>query len=121
MSAKMNRVRLFGVVLVALVVGVAVGYLVPRPAASKPALSLSVASVSAGGQYSVKLSGFPASTDIYGWVVNENPPRTFKAGTTNAQGELNLTGYAPETPGPWLLCASDKNNEYWAEAVLTVT
>jgi hypothetical protein len=121
MSAKMNAVRLLSAALLALVVGVALGYLLPRPAPTNPTLSLSATSVVAGTQYSVKLSGFPANTEIYGWVVNENPPKTFEAGTTDAQGELNLTGLAPQTPGTWLLCASDKANQYWAEAVLTVT
>jgi hypothetical protein len=117
----MGTVRLLGVALVALVVGLAVGYFIPGPVAAKPTLSLSASSVLKGASFTVKLSGFPANVEIYGWVVNENPPRTFEVGVTDAQGQLEVSGYAPGTPGKWLLCASDKDYQYWATAVLTVT
>ncbi len=120
MSSRNGIVRLAVVAVVAVVIGVFVGYLIWRPGLT-PTMALSTSSVQKGAQYSVTLSGFPASTDIYGWVVNEAVPRTFKAGTTDANGQLTLTGNAPQTAGNWLLCASDVNNDYWAEAVLTVT
>jgi len=121
MSERMRTVRLLGVAIIALFVGIAIGYFIPRPAPVKPTITLSAASVTKGTEYTVTLSGFPANTDIYGWVVNENPPRTFKAGTTDDQGKLQLTGYALQTPETWILCASDQSNQYWASAALTVT
>lgn len=121
MSRKTIVVQLLSVALLALAVGVALGYFIAKSAPSNPSIRLSSASVQRGTQYSAVLSGFPANTDIYGWTVNENPPRAFEAGTTDAQGALTLTGYAPQTPGTWLLCASDGNNEYWAETILAVT
>lgn len=121
MSISVGTFRLLGVALVALIIGVAVGYLIPGPAAAKPTISLSASTVQKGAWFTANLSGFPANVDIYGWVVNENPPRTFEVGVTDAQGQLEVSGYAPGTPGKWLLCASDEDYQYWATAVLTVT
>lgn len=41
--------------------------------------------------------------------------------TTDDQGKLQLTGHAPQTPGTWLVCASDQSNQYWTSTVLTAT
>lgn len=113
--------------LAALVIGVALGYAlsvaVPYqlPTSQKPTISLSASSVNVGEQYIATLKGFPANMEIYGWTVNENPPRMFSAGTTDEKGELVLTANAPETPGTWPLIASDKDQINWATATLTVT
>lgn len=117
----MKTTYVLGIALIAVVAGFALGYFMPYPCSVTPSLSLASDSVAAGAQYTVKLSGFPANTDVYGWVVNENPPRTFKAGTTNAQGELTVTGEAPLTSGKWPLVACDENYQHWATAILTVT
>lgn len=117
----MKSTYVLGVALIAVLAGIAVGYFVSNFALKKPTLSLGTASVAAGAQFTVTLSGFPANIVIYGWTVNENPPRTFTAGTTNAQGELTVTGNAPQTTGNWPLVACDENYQYWAMAVLTVT
>jgi hypothetical protein len=116
----MKGTYVLGIALIAVIAGFALGYFMPHPASVTPTLSLSATSVAAGTQYSVKLSGFPANTDIYGWAVNENPPRAFEVGTTNAQGELTVTGEAPQTSGKWPLVACDENYQYWATAMLTV-
>lgn len=121
MSERNRTVRLFGVAIVALFVGIAIGYFIPNPAPAKPTISLSAASVPAGTQFTATISGFPANTEIYGWVVNENPPRMFEVGVTNAQGELTASASAPQAAGLWLLCASDGDYQYWATTVLTVT
>jgi hypothetical protein len=76
--------------------------------------------VNTGEEYTATLSGFSANTEIYGWVVNENPPRSFLAGTTDSNGKLVLTSNAPQTPGQWLLCASDKAQTSWANTLLTI-
>lgn len=120
MSTRNNMITLVAVALIALVIGLAAGYFISRPASS-PTIGLSSSSVTAGAQFTTMLSGFPANTDVYGWAFDNSPPRTFKAGTTDAQGNLNTTGNAPTTPGTYLLCASDKENEYWAQTILTVT
>ena len=92
------------------------------PTATKtPTISLSADTVNAGEQYTSTLTGFPANTEIYGWTVNENPPRTFSVGTTNEKGELEVTGNAPETAGTWLLVACDNAQTNWATATLNVT
>lgn len=117
----MKTTYVLGIALIAVVAGFALGYFMPYRPPVTPTLSLSATSVAAGAQYTVMLSGFLANTDIYGWVVNENPPRTFKAGTTNAQGELTVTGEAPQTSGKWPLVACDENYQYWGTAILTVT
>jgi len=117
----MKTTYVLGIALIAIVAGFAMGYFMPYPPSVTPTLSLSATSVTAGAEYTIKLSGFPANTDIYGWTVNENPPRTFKAGTTNAQGELTVTGLAPETSGEWPLVACDEDYQHWATAMLTVT
>jgi len=121
MRAQNQTIRLIGVALASLIIGVAIGFYVPKPAPSKPTISLSSTSVTAGAQYTVKFTGFPANTEIYGWVVNENPPRTFEVGVTDNEGGLEVTVNAPQTAGTWLLCTSDKNRASWATAVLTVT
>ena len=99
--------RIIAVGLVALVIGVAVGYALsyavpyqlPTASTQKPAISLSKDAVKAGEQYTATLTGFPANAEIYGWTVNENPPRMFSVGTANEKGELETTANAPETPG----------------------
>jgi len=124
----MASTRIIALGLVALVIGIAVGYAlsiaVPYQLPSttaKPAIALSKTTVKAGEQYTATLTGFPANTEILGWTVNENPPRTFSAGTTNGNGVLELSGTAPETPGTWLLVASDNAKSTWATATLEVT
>lgn len=110
------------VALVCLLAGAAVGamymQLTLRPT---PALTLSASSVQAGNPFTVKLSGFPADTEIYGWTCNEVEPRTFSAGVTDSQGSLELTGNAPLVSGEYPLVACDEDYKYWAMAVLTVT
>ncbi len=120
MSARNSMITLVAVALIALVIGLAVGYFIPRPSSS-PTIGLSASSVTAGTQFTAMISGFPANVDVYGWAFDKSPPTMFKAGTTDAQGNLNTTGNAPTTPGTYLLCASDKENEYWAQTILTVT
>ena len=123
----MANTRVIAMTLAALVIGVALGYAlsvaVPYqlPTSQKPTISLSASSVNVGEQYTATLKGFPANTEIYGWTVNENPPRMFSAGTTDEKGELELTANAPEMPGTWPLIASDKDQINWATATLTVT
>ncbi len=109
-----------------LLVGVALGYglSIAMPyqlAGQKPKIALSASSVNAGQQYTASLSGFPANTEVYGMTVNQNPPQTFSAGTTNQNGELTLTANAPETAGTWPLIACDKDNNILATATLVVT
>ena len=124
----MANTRVIAMILAALVVGVALGYAlsvaVPYQLPTSPqtpTISLSADTVKTGEQYTATLKGFPANTEIYGWTVNENPPRTFSVGTTNAMGELEVTGNAPETAGTWLLVACDKDQINWATATLNVT
>ena len=116
--------RIVAVGVIALVIGVLIGYAAPYaiPALQppKPTIALSATAVKTGEQYNATLSGFPANTEIYGWTVNENPPRSFIAGTTDGNGKLVLTANAPTTPGKWLLCASDESQNSWASTVLTV-
>jgi len=120
----MVSLRIVAVGLIALILGISIGYAAPLaiPALQtpKPAITLSATTVNTGEQYNATLSGFPANTEIYGWTVNENPPRSFLAGTTDGNGKLVLTANAPTTPGKWLLCASDKSQNSWASTVLTV-
>ena len=121
----MVSTRLLAVGLIALVVGLSVGYVVPFAipslnSSSEPTIALSATTVKIGEQYTATLSYFPANTQIYGWTVNENPPRSFLAGATDSNGKLVLTSNAPSTPGQWLLCASDKDQANWANTVLTV-
>jgi len=118
--------RLVVMSLVMLLVGVALGYglsiAVPyQLAGQEPKIGLSAASVNAGQQYTATLTGFPANTEIYGMTVNQNPPQTFSAGTTNQNGELTITGNAPDTAGIWPLIACDKNHNILATATLVVT
>ena len=115
--------QIFAVGLIALVIGLSVGYSVPLvvlPQQSEPTITLSATTVKASGQYTATLSGFPANSEIYGWTVNENPPRSFLAGTTDGNGNLVLPSYAPQTPGQWLLCASNKDQTSWANTLLNV-
>ena len=120
----MISTRILAVALIALVVGLSIGYAAPLaiPALSspKPTLTLSATTVTVGERYTATFSGFPANTQIYGWVVNENPPQSFLVGTTNTNGKLVVTPIAPSTPGQWLLSASDKAQNDWVNAVLTV-
>jgi FlaG/FlaF family flagellin (archaellin) len=123
----MATTRLIAVALAALFIGVALGYTLSIAAPYqlptsivKPAISLSKSTVAAGEQYTATLTGFPANTEIIGWTVNENPPKTFSAGTTDANGKLVLTGNAPETPGNWPLVACDKDQSNWITTTLQV-
>ena len=120
--------RFLALGLVALVLGIAIGIALPYAApfafpssSAKPSIKLSADSVNAGEEYSATLSGFPANTEIYGWTVNEEPPRIFEVGVTDGNGELEVTSNAPGTPGEWLLIACDKEQNNWATTVLTVT
>lgn len=125
----MASTRILGAVFVALFVGIAVGYALsiavpyqlPSTSTPKPAISLSKDSVKVGEQYTVTLTGFPANTEIYGWTVNENPPKMFSAGTTDANGQLQVSGNAPETARTWLLVACDKAQNNWASTTIEVT
>ena len=123
----MANSRIVAMSLAALVIGVVLGYAlsvaVPYqlPTSQKPTISLSASSVNAGEQYTATLKGFTVNTEIYGWAVNENPPRMFSAGTTDEKGELELTANAPETPGEWLLIGCDEAQINWVTATLTVT
>ena len=116
--------RIFAVGLIALVVGLSAGYsvplIVPSLQTSNPTITLSATTVKTGEQYTATLSGFSANTEIYGWVVNENPPRSFLAGTTDGNGKLVLRSNAPQTPGQWLLCGSDKSQTNWVNTLLNV-
>jgi hypothetical protein len=120
----MVSTRIFAVGLIALVIGLSVGYaapfVIPSLGSTKPTITLSATTVKVGAQYTATLTGFPANTEIYGWVVNTNPPSSFLAGTTDGNGKLVLTSNAPSTPGQWLLCASDKAQNDWANVVLNV-
>lgn len=115
--------QIFAVGLIALVIGLSVGYSVPLvilPQQTKPTITLSATTAKAGDQYTATLSGFPANSEIYGWTVNENPPRSFLAGITDGNGNLVLSSYAPQTAGQWLLCASNKDQTSWANTLLNV-
>ena len=122
----MSRNRTIAFALVFLVIGLAVGYSVSiavpfqLPSAT-PSITLSENSVKAGAQYTATLNGFPANTEIYGWTVNQNPPQMFSVGTTNANGHLEATSSAPQTPGTYPLIACDKTQTHWATTILTVT
>ncbi|MGA2682424.1 MAG: hypothetical protein ABSF44_11580 [Candidatus Bathyarchaeia archaeon] len=122
----MNRNGVIGFTLLALVIGLAVGYsisiVVPfQSAASKPSISLSSNSVKSGGQYTATLTGFPANTGIYGWTVNQNVSVCFAAGTTDANGKLVVSANAPQTVGTLPLVACNKDETIWAATALTVT
>ena len=108
-------------IIIALLVGIAVGsFLLPMGNPS-PTITLSQNPVAVGSAYNVTLFGFPANTDIYGWTVNEHPPRTWLAGVTDANGKLTLSGIAPNATGQWPLLACDESQEYWATVMLNVT
>lgn len=112
---------LVGVAIIALLAGVVVGsYLLPTSPPT-PAMALSATSVAKGALYNVTLSGFPASTSIYGWTVNENPPRHWLVGMTDSSGNLQVSGNAPNATGLWPLVACDETYQYWANAMLNVT
>jgi hypothetical protein len=114
-----------GFLLLGLVVGLVAGYSVsivlPYQSVQKPAMSLSPNSVTAGGNYTATLTGFPANTKIYGWTVNQDPPSCFEAGTTDANGKLVVSACAPATAGSWPLVACDESQTLWAVASMTVT
>ena len=120
----MVSTKILAVGLIALIIGLSVGYSAPLAFTSlqpsQPTITLSATTVKPGEQYTATLSGFSANTEIYGWVVNENPPRSFLAGTTDGNGKLVLTSNAPQTPGQWLLCGSDKAQNSWVNALLNV-
>ncbi|MGO8806564.1 MAG: hypothetical protein ACLQO7_08190 [Candidatus Bathyarchaeia archaeon] len=106
----MNKKGVVAFALLGLVIGLAVGYsvsiVVPyHSSAQKPSISLSSHSVTAGGQYTATLTGFPANTEIDGWTVNQNVNTCFAAGTTDANGKLVVTGTAPQTSGSLPLVA----------------
>lgn len=122
----MSKTRIVGMSIAILLVGVVLGYglsvAVPyQLPTQEPRISLSTATARIGEQYTVTLTGFSANTEIYGVTVNENPPRMFLGGTTNPNGELTLTGNAPETSGTWPLIACDQNQNILASATLVVT
>src|SRR4030065_2990098 len=102
MVRGIENTRIIAMSLAALVIGVALGYglsiAVPYqlPTATKmPTITLSADTVNAGEQYTSTLTGFPANTEIYGWTVNETPPRTFSVVTTKEKGELEVKANAP--------------------------
>jgi hypothetical protein len=119
--------RIIAIGLIALVAGIAIGYAVTYavpfalPTSSKPSISLSANSVKTGEEYRAKFVGFPAKTVLYGWTVNEDPPRMFEVGTTDDKGELEVTSNAPQTPGTWLIVACDKAQNNWATVTLNVS
>ncbi len=121
----MNRKGVIAFVLLGLVIGLVVGYSVsivlPYQTAKKPSISLSPNSVTAGGNYTATLTGFPANTKIYGWTVNQDPPSCFNAGTTDANGKLVVSACAPATAGSWPLVACDESQTIWAVTSMTVT
>jgi len=122
----LNKKGVVAFVLLALVIGLAVGYAISivipyQSSAQKPSISLSSHSVKAGGQYTATLTGFPANTEIDGWTVNQNVNTCFAAGTTDSNGKLVVTGTAPQTVGTLPLVACDKAETVWAATYLTVT
>ena len=125
----MSTTRVVAFCLVALFAGIAIGYsltyavpfALPSASTQKTSISPSSESVKIGEEYKVKFSGFPANTEIIGWIVNEDPPRTFEVGTTDGKGELEVTTNAPQTAGTWPLVACDKAQNNWATATLNVT
>ena len=112
--------------LLALIIGIAVGYSISialpyQSPAQKPSISLSSNTVKAGEQYTATLTGFPANTEIDGWTVNQDVSECFTAGTTDANGKLVVSGNAPQTVGTLPLVACDKTQTIWAATALTVT
>lgn len=122
MSSRTRMISFVAVALVSLLVGAAGGAMymqvTVRPT---PTMTLTASTVQAGKPFTVQLSGFPANTEIYGWTVNEDDPRTFSAGVTDSQGKLEATGNAPLVTGQYPLVACDEDYKYSAMAVLTVT
>ncbi len=121
----MNGSRVIAFVLIALVIGLAVGYSVsivlPYQSSQKPSITLSPLSLNPGENYTATLTGFPANTVIYGWTVNQNPPSCFVAGTTDSHGKLVVSACAPAAAGTWPLVACDKSQTHWAVSYVTVT
>ena len=112
--------------LLALIIGIAVGYSISiaipyQSAAQKPSISLSSNTVKAGEQYTATLTGFPANTEIDGWTVNQNVSICFTAGVTDGNGKLVVSANAPQTVGTLPLVACDKTQTIWAATALTVT
>jgi hypothetical protein len=124
---EMGSNRTIVMAVAALLVGLAVGYSLSvvapyqLPTSTKPAIALSKNTVNVGEQYTATLTGFPANTEIIGWTVNENPPKSFSAGTTDSTGKLEVTGNAPATAGTWPLIACDKAQDNWVTTTLDVT
>lgn len=121
----MSKKEAAAIALLALVIGLVVGYsvsiIVPNPlAAQKPTISLSSSTVNAGTNYTATLTGFPANTEIYGWTVNQQTPTCFVAGTTDANGKLVVSGTAPQATGTLPLVACNKDETIWAATSLTV-
>ena len=122
----MNGNRASAFILLALVIGLAIGYSISIVApyqspVSKPSISLSSHSVKAGEQYTATVTGFPANTVIYGWTVNQNVSVCFTAGTTDANGKLVVSANAPQTTGTLPLVACNKDETIWAASYLDVT
>jgi len=123
----LSNKQLIATALIALTVGLVVGYfaytVVPYQAAAAktPTITLSQTTVAAGGNYTATLTGFPASTKIYGWTVNQDPPSCFTAGTTDVNGKLVLSACAPATAGSWPLVACDESQTHWAVTSMIVT
>jgi hypothetical protein len=120
--------RIIMTTAIALIIGIAIGYAfsfaVPYQlptSTRKPTIIIDKETVKAGDQITATLTGFPANTEIIGWTVNEDPPRMFSAGTTNANGELEVTGNAPSIAGTWPMIACDKDEKNWATTSLIVT
>lgn len=120
-----NKMRqgpiLIGVAIIALLIGVGVGSFLLPTAKPTPTMTLSSNSATKGAALNATLSGFPANINIYGWSVNENPPRTWLVGTTDTNGRLTVSGYAPNATGLWPMVACDENYQNWATAMLNVT
>lgn len=89
--------------------------------AAKPSILLSSHSVKAGELYTATLTNFPANTVIYSWTVNQNVSICFTAGTTDANGKLELSANAPQTNGTLPLVACNKDETIWVASYLDVT
>ena len=121
----MSRKEVIAFILLALVIGLVVGYsisiVLPYQTGQKPSISVRPTSVKAGANFTATLTGFPANTKIYGWTVNQNQPSCFVAGTTDANGKLVVSACAPALAGSWPLVACDEAQTHWAVASMTVT
>jgi len=120
----LNGSRAAALILIALVIGLIVGYsvsiVIPYQSTQKPGITVSPVSLSSGANFTVTLTGFPANTVIYGWTVNQDPPSCFVVGTTDANGKLVSSACAPAAAGMWPLVACDKSQTHWAVTYMTV-